>query len=225
MRWTSYGHEEQGGPIAEKVLKDIGIKSDIVKKIVPIIVNHLSHIRRFNGQGDLKSIRQLAHDLQPATIEELTHLIEADHSGRPPLPQELPLQAQQMRDTAKEQNIYDNIIHKKNLSGGDEIMKFFGGMPGKHVGEVQNWLYQQYLEGKLHPNDVLPHLLKYMKSATWNDNQPVALIRGNDILNVPIPLRKKVLDDALMAQYNGEIKNREEALLWLNNYIQNNGSS
>jgi tRNA nucleotidyltransferase (CCA-adding enzyme) len=84
-------------PSARKFLASIGIKSSIVERVVPLVENHLQHIRlASNGGITPAAVRQLADRLAPATIRELTFLIEADQSGRPPLPGGLPIQAQQI---------------------------------------------------------------------------------------------------------------------------------
>ena len=42
MRWTSWGHEADGGPMARAFLERIGIKSAIVDRVVPMVENHLA---------------------------------------------------------------------------------------------------------------------------------------------------------------------------------------
>ena len=42
MRWTSWGHEADGGPMARAFLERIGIKSAIVEQVVPLVENHLA---------------------------------------------------------------------------------------------------------------------------------------------------------------------------------------
>ncbi len=43
MRWTAWGHEAGGGPLARAFLKRIGIKSAIMDQVVPLVENHLAH--------------------------------------------------------------------------------------------------------------------------------------------------------------------------------------
>lgn len=83
MRWTSHGHEQAGGPLAEQFLQQIGVKADIVSAVKTLIENHLGYISYGVNPTD-KSINKLAGKLHMSktNIETLMHLIEADQSGR-----------------------------------------------------------------------------------------------------------------------------------------------
>ena len=91
MRWTSWGHEPDGGPMAREFLRRIHIKSAIIDQVVPLVENHLAHSSiAKNKEVSPRAVRRLAIRLAPASIDQLVRLIEADHSGRPPLPTGLP---------------------------------------------------------------------------------------------------------------------------------------
>ena len=133
MRWTSWGHEAAGGPMARAFLERIGIKSAIVEQVVPIVEHHLAA----SGVGrdpTPRAIRRLAMHLAPASIVQLLHVVEADHSGRPPLPPGLPEGAIRIRDMA----VAQAVEHEPQapLILGRHVLPYFENRPGKHIGEV-----------------------------------------------------------------------------------------
>lgn len=102
-RITSRGHEEAGGPMAEEFLKSIGIKQSIIDRVVPLVVNHLAHVSIATIKGESSKVRatkKLAVRLKDSNIAELLNLIEADASGRHPLPKGLPMSGVELRDLA-----------------------------------------------------------------------------------------------------------------------------
>src|SRR4029079_5965049 len=104
MRWTSWGHEADGGPMARAFLEGIGIKAAIVDQVVPLVENHLA-ASSIGREVTPRAVRRLAMRLAPATIVQLLRLIEADYSGRPPLPTGLPEGALRIRAMAEAQAV------------------------------------------------------------------------------------------------------------------------
>src|SRR5580658_8863862 len=133
MRWTSWGHEAAGGPMAREFLERIGIKSAIVDQVVPIVEHHLvsSSIGR---DPTPRAVRRLAMHLAPASILQLLRVIEADHSGRPPLPGGLPEGAIRIRDMAVAQAVQHEPQAPFIL--GRHVLPYFDNRPGKHIGEI-----------------------------------------------------------------------------------------
>lgn len=107
LRWTSYGHEGVGVPIAEGLLRRIGIDEALIRQVLPLVERHMA-ARDFTGnETGARAVRRLARRLAPATLRQLGHLIEADSSGRPPLPQGLPPAAQHLLRLAKRFGVLD----------------------------------------------------------------------------------------------------------------------
>lgn len=133
MRWTSWGHEAAGGPMARAFLERIGIKSAIVEQVVPIVEHHLAS-SSVGRDPTPRAIRRLAMHLAPASIVQLLHVVEADHSGRPPLPPGLPEGAIRIRDMA----VVQAVEHEPQapLILGRHVLPYFENRPGKHIGEV-----------------------------------------------------------------------------------------
>ena len=72
--------------------------------------------------------------LAPASIVQLLRLIEADHSGRPPLPPGLPEGAARIREMAVAQAVEHEPQPPFIL--GRHVLPYFDNRPGKHIGEV-----------------------------------------------------------------------------------------
>jgi tRNA nucleotidyltransferase (CCA-adding enzyme) len=78
-KWTSYGHDVAGVPIAERFLTSIEASPEVVAKVLPLVRLHMAHCRR---EFTPKAVRKLAREVQPATLRDLLLLMEADCAGR-----------------------------------------------------------------------------------------------------------------------------------------------
>ncbi len=145
MRWSSWGHEPEGGPMAREFLRRIHIKAAIVDRVVPLVENHLAHSNIAKGEVTPRAVRRLAIRLAPANIEQLTRLVEADHSGRPPLPPGLPPGALKIRDAARAQAVEQGP--QPPLLLGRHVLPYFEGKAGKHIGEVTAAAYEAQADG------------------------------------------------------------------------------
>lgn len=101
---SSAGHEKASGPLAEKFLRRIGADEATVAQIVPLVENHMAHVAFLHGAGGTEAAA-LAQLIAPATIQMLAYLIEADTSGRPPLPKGLPRGGIKMVELASELSV------------------------------------------------------------------------------------------------------------------------
>ncbi len=144
LRWTSWGHEADGGPMARAFLNRIGIKAAITDRVVPMVENHLA-ASSIGRDVTPRAVRRLATRLAPATINDLLRLIEADYSGRPPLPAGLPEGAVRIREMAEAQAV--DRGPQPPLILGRHVLPYFNGEPGKHIGEVTSAAYEAQLDG------------------------------------------------------------------------------
>ncbi len=144
LRWTAHGHEAAAGPLARAFLARIGIKASIVDQVVPLVENHLAHSSLRNDVTP-RTVRRLALRLAPASITQLVRLIEADHSGRPPLPAELPDSAVRIRDMAAAQTV--ETMPQKALILGRHVLPYFENQSGPFIGEVTRAAYEAQMDG------------------------------------------------------------------------------
>jgi tRNA nucleotidyltransferase (CCA-adding enzyme) len=161
LRWTAYGHEAAGGPLARAFLERIGIKPAIVDQVVPLVENHLAHSSLRNDVTP-RTVRRLAQRLAPANIEQLLRLVEADHSGRPPLPAGLPESAVRIREMAAAQAVATKP--QSPLILGRHVLPYFDNRPGPRIGEVTRAAYEAQTDGAFSNEEEAQHWLReFMK--------------------------------------------------------------
>jgi tRNA nucleotidyltransferase (CCA-adding enzyme) len=144
LRWSSYGHEQAGVPLAKRFLERIGIKNSIVERVLPLVEEHMAHTN-MKGNVTARAVRRLATRLAPASIAQLLLLIEADASGRPPKPPGLPESAAKLRDVAGELSVHHEPPAPLIL--GRHVLPYFNGQAGKQIGEVTRAAYEAQLDG------------------------------------------------------------------------------
>jgi len=162
LRWSSFGHEEAGGPMARGFLERIGIKSSIVEQVVPLVENHLAH-SSIGKEVTPRAVRRLAMRLAPASIEQLIWLIDADASGRPPRPKGLPPGAIRILQAAHEQAVVSRPQAPFIL--GRNVLPYFDNRPGTHIGKVVAAAYDAQLDGAFsNANEAEVWLKKYISN-------------------------------------------------------------
>lgn len=82
-RWKAPGHAQAGVPLAEQFLRRLEAPEIMISAVLPLVAEHLAHAQ---PQLSHSALRRLLIRLRPATLPQLIRLIEADLSGRPPLP-------------------------------------------------------------------------------------------------------------------------------------------
>lgn len=98
-RIKSHGHDQLGGKITEKFLMSIDCPELFRLKIVALVKEHLVY-SSFQTVTE-RAVKRLEKRLEPASLDELTLLVEADHSGRPPLPKKLPEIMNEIREISE----------------------------------------------------------------------------------------------------------------------------
>jgi tRNA nucleotidyltransferase (CCA-adding enzyme) len=174
LRWTSFGHEQDGVPMARAFLTRIGIKAAIIEQVEPLVENHMiaSSIGREPSE---RAVRRLAQRLYPATIAQLLRVIEADYSGRPPLPQGLPESAVRIKELADAQAVCQGPPAPLLL--GRHVLPYFGGTPGPHIGRVTAAAYEAQLDGEFSTEDEARAWLEAYMSAGLGSQEMRSLNR------------------------------------------------
>lgn len=99
-RIRSIGHCELGAELSDIFLKRIQCPKNLMKTIRPLVAEHLAHASV--ETPTVRMVRRLEKRLDPAQVNQLIHLIEADASGRPPLAPHLPLNAARILEVWKD---------------------------------------------------------------------------------------------------------------------------
>jgi tRNA nucleotidyltransferase (CCA-adding enzyme) len=139
-RLRSKGHCEAGVELAERFLKRIGAPIAIIEEVKPLVAEHLIHAGIKNPSS--RAVRRLANRLAPTSIEALGRLVEADHSGRPPLPKGNPFQV--WVDKAHDLNVFSE--KPKPILMGRHLVEM-GISPGKAMGVLLNRAFEVQLDG------------------------------------------------------------------------------
>jgi len=102
-RITTYDHDRVGANIARDFLIRLGVNYLSISHIVPLIEQHMC-LTGFQKDTVIKKKHaiRINNRLQEASFYLLLLLIEADHSGRPPLPVGLPDRAKELGQKANE---------------------------------------------------------------------------------------------------------------------------
>lgn len=142
----SYGHDQETSA-AEGFLDQIGCPKDIKQQVIGLIKTHMRHVS-FHTGGNISgaTVRRLARDLDACNtgIEAWALVVEADHSGRPPLPGGLPEPAQTILEMAREMGV--NEHRPEPIVMGRHLLPR-GWTPGRHIGDTLDKLYELQLEG------------------------------------------------------------------------------
>lgn len=90
-------HESAGVPIWREFARRIGLvmpeqkhTSNLVEAVAEMVEHHMAHGNFRNTKPTPRAVRRLSASLNEITLLELSRLVEADSSGRPPLPAGMP---------------------------------------------------------------------------------------------------------------------------------------
>jgi tRNA nucleotidyltransferase (CCA-adding enzyme) len=145
-RWRSPGHAEAGVPVVEAFLDSIGCFPRIIDRVLPLVKEHMfcvtHRVSLKTGSLNLRLVRRLLQRLGEARFEDLIHLIEADHSGRPPLPGGLPEEGRRLAELrASLPQAFERLVQGRHLIE-------HGMTPGPHFGPILKQALEAQLDGE-----------------------------------------------------------------------------
>lgn len=134
MTITSHGHEALGASMAKDFLARLGFHDDLIKPICNLIADHLAGVAITSideKKGRMKAVKKLSRRLHPATIQQLTYVMEADHNGRGSDTHTEPTGKAELLSLAKEIDVekkpYEYILMGRHLiEAGLEPSNTFG---------------------------------------------------------------------------------------------------
>jgi tRNA nucleotidyltransferase (CCA-adding enzyme) len=140
-RWRSPGHAAAGVAVANVFLLRIGCPVAVIDAVLPLVAEHMVH---FAASVSTRLIRRLSVRLGKASILQLSRLVEADLSGRPPLPAQQSETMQQMVELASSVS----ILHSKpeRLVQGRHLIAL-GHEPARWFGKTLDQCYEAQLDG------------------------------------------------------------------------------
>lgn len=152
-RIVSPGHADHIAPTLS-FLDRIGCPGSLIDKVAALVREHMVHLNEPNK----RSVRRLIHRL-PVSINLLGIVIEADHSGRHPLPKGMPESMIKILDIA--QGIGDVI---EPIVKGRHLLEL-GFKPGPEMGKVLKNLFEKQLDGEF---ETLEDGLKLVETNHFN---------------------------------------------------------
>ncbi|MBL8159237.1 HDIG domain-containing protein [Candidatus Saccharibacteria bacterium] len=164
-RIRSPEHAKAGVELARRFMKSLHVATDIRRKVERIIFDHmfLPEARRAKDAA----IRRLSKRLQPATIQELIWVTEADFCGRtlPELDTSLITYFQHRAEV-----LAVSAAPLQRLVLGRDLLRL-GVPPGSHMGEVLAWLEAAQINGAFSTRE--EGIAYYEKHATTHtDDSP-----------------------------------------------------
>ncbi|ABU60150.1 CCA tRNA nucleotidyltransferase [Roseiflexus castenholzii] len=135
----SPGHATAGVPLTRAFLARIGSPHWLEPLVTPLVREHLAHL---HTPPTPRVVRRLAHRLTPATLVQWERLVEADASGRPPLPPERPAAAHLALAEAEgaAKNRPAPLVRGRDLIAA-------GVEPGPRLGALLRRAYEAQLDG------------------------------------------------------------------------------
>lgn len=138
-RWISPGHAIEGEEPTRAFMNSIGAPKELIEKVVECVKEHMVHVD-FNGSA--RTVRRFIARLHNTTVKEVVAVIEADHSGRPPLTAGLPESAGIIKDMAEAMG---NEV--KPIMMGRHMLAM-GFKPGPAMGVVLKAAFEAQLDGE-----------------------------------------------------------------------------
>lgn len=163
--WTSPGHDAAGEAPTRAFLTRLGVQPEYQERIVALVLNHMAHTYLEKGKKpSKKAAAGLLERIQgKTTLEELQRLVEADKSGRPPLPKHVPetflLLAEVCREVQEEQRL--KALEPAPLVTGKDLLEI-GYQPGKELGLALAAVARWQKEGQISTKEEALFFLKGM---------------------------------------------------------------
>ncbi|MFA5071187.1 MAG: polynucleotide adenylyltransferase [Candidatus Pacearchaeota archaeon] len=143
---TTYGHDVEGEAPTRSFLARIGCPQKFVDRIVMLVTTHMFHVFVQDNIAD-KVVRRFASKLGNVTnVQEWARVVEADHSGRPPLPGGLPDIAKKIVEMSKDMQIVSGP--PTPILMGRHLIEVFKMTPGKDMGMLLKKAMQAQLDGE-----------------------------------------------------------------------------
>jgi tRNA nucleotidyltransferase (CCA-adding enzyme) len=163
-KWRAIGHCQEGVVPTISFLKRISCPDSIAKKVITLVESHLDHASFSGAKPSRSALGKIKQRIYPATISELVLLVEADQSGRYPLPPASPISDWVLLE--KEYGL-DAPKFVPLLTGKDLINA--GLRPGKVFSQIIKLSEAAELEGifNTHPEAIV-WLHNYLKKQPLN---------------------------------------------------------
>lgn len=148
-RWSAPGHDTAGVPLVHSFFGSMaGVSASIIEEVADLTRLHMRHT---NKEGiTAKAAARIARDMK-TSVQMLSAICEADHSGRHPLPKGLPKEAAEL--CALIADAQAQSLDKPLILGRDLLA--MGLQPGKQIGIILAELQRMQFEDGITQKDTL----------------------------------------------------------------------
>lgn len=152
----AHGHDKAGVAPALRVLSNMNAPEKVIQPVLKLVEEHMAHI---HTEPTPRVVRRLANRLHPhATIVQWERLVEADHSGRHPLPKGRP--AREWLTVAE--SVHVTTEQPKPIIGGAMLIAR-GMKPGPHFRPILDAAFSAQLDGEVTADNAAEWLETYLK--------------------------------------------------------------
>lgn len=205
----SPGHAQKGEELTKNFLTRIGAPKGYIPQVQRLVCYHMAHI---DYGGDISRVMELADLLAPANVALWAMLVEADHSARPPLPQESPVD--DWIDLAWRFGCL--WAPASDLIVGRDLVSI-GVQPGPDIGAILRRVRAAQRNGLITTaKGALSYAHRHLGSK-------INLLSGDDLKQLgvqPGPLMGRILEASWEAQDDGHFKEKAGALAWAREYLR-----
>ena len=220
---TSPNHPRKGLKPTHNLLENLGYGEQIIRRTKLLTLYHMEHL----WVQDAQAVRKLACKLSPAnphsegpkideTIQGLALVIEADHSGRPPLEKGLPIKMKKIMEIAQKEGCLTSPP-KPKVRGADLIE--LGIPPGKPLGLCLRTIFKKQIESNsMTKKEIMNWTEKNLRKLIIQSGGPPPLITGETLKSEGLAPSKEfteILKQCYKAQLSNKITNTKDAKIWL----------
>jgi tRNA nucleotidyltransferase (CCA-adding enzyme) len=211
---VSPGHDKAGAAPTKSLLARLNVPLAMVRRVIPLVEHHMDHLQVSKDS----QIRKLAVDLAPDNIFGLGLIVEADHSGRPPLKPEQPKEMQYIVDRAKELGCDKD--RPQPILLGRHIAEWSALPPSRAYGVLTTAAYEAQINGAIKSEEDAKTWFKHNRGKILENAKlaPERIISGGDLVTAGFPTGPqlgKLQRELFERQLDGAIKTREDAIVFL----------
>lgn len=162
------GHCQLGAKLVPSFLDRLGSPHYLYEPVAALVKEHLAHASTNEGVSR-KQVKRLSYRLGKATMNNWARLVEADVSGRPPLPAKRPLILEEFLKIYNALDLPDN--HIKPIVLGRHLIHL-GYKPSKHFKPVLEACFEAQLDDLFETEE---EGLKYLKQLIEQDKLEILL--------------------------------------------------
>jgi poly(A) polymerase len=147
-----FGHERLGAKMAREILTRLRRPAEVIEPVTHLIAEHL-RIGIYDESWTDGAVRRFLRETAPVT-ERLFALSRADiTSSRPQRVAAALARVDALYRRCEEIKAQEDVEKLSSPLDGHDLMRIFGGQPGRWIGEIKDYLLGLVLDGKLSQDD------------------------------------------------------------------------